>query len=94
MATNSASVVFPQEEPVLRDCIDTLSRVASYRLPHALNQRLLWLSENKEVLDEAQRDELAALVELADHRSLDKVQARALLDQLTRMYPELVNGQL
>ena len=93
MVSNTASLIPPQEDPVLRDCVDTLSRVANYRLPHALDQRLLWLSENKERLDDAEREELAALVELADHRALDKVQAKAVLDQLIRIHPELVSDQ-
>lgn len=92
MASNTASLISPQGEPVLRDCVHTLSRMASYRLPNALDQRLLWLSENKERLDEAQREELAAFVELADHRALDKVQAKAVLEQLTRIHPELVSA--
>ena len=57
MATETANLTSPQGEPILRDCIDTLRRVASYCLPRALDQRLLWLSENKECLDEAQREE-------------------------------------
>ena len=91
MTSNTASLIPPQEGPVLRDCVDTLSRVANYRLPNALDQRLLWLSENKEGLDDAQREELAALVELADNRALDKVQAKAVLHQLATIYPELVS---
>ena len=93
MASNTISVIPPQGEPVLRDCVDTLSRMANYRLPNALDRRLLWLSENKELLDDAQRDELAALVELADHRALDKVQAKAVLERLTRIYPDLASPQ-
>ncbi len=30
------------------ECTATLQRVSTYRLPAALDQRLLWLSENKE----------------------------------------------
>ena len=92
MASDTISLIPPEGEPVLRDCVDTLRRMANYRLASALDQRLLWLSENKEQLDEAQREELAALVELADHRSLDKVQAKAVLEQLARIYPDLVSN--
>jgi hypothetical protein len=93
MGSKTASLLSPQGEPVLRDCVHTLNRMANYRLPQALDQRLLWLSENKEQLDQAQREELDALVELADHRALDKVQARAVLEQLTQIYPDLVSAQ-
>jgi hypothetical protein len=89
MAADTVSLNPPHEERVLRDCVDTLRRMATYRLPSALDHRLLWLSENKEQLDARQREELAAFVELADNRSLDKVQAKAVLDQLARIYPEL-----
>jgi hypothetical protein len=92
MVSNTANWIPPQGEPILRDCVDTLRRMANYRMPSALDQRLLWLSENKEQLDETQREELFALVELADHRSLDKVQAKAVLEGLTRIYPDLMNA--
>ena len=93
MVTNAANLIPPHEAPVLRDCVDTLNRVANYHLPRALDQRLLWLSENKERLDDLQREELGALVDLADRRALDKVQARAIVEQLARIYPDLVNEQ-
>lgn len=92
MASGTANFISPQEEPVLRGSVETLSRVTKYRLPHALDERLLWLSENKERLDAAQRDELLALLELADNRSLDKVQAEAVLQQLAKLYPTLVSN--
>jgi hypothetical protein len=88
----SASLIPPQERPVLRDCVETLSRVAAFRLPGALDRRLVWLSENKEQLDESQREELAALVDLADNRALDKLQAQAVLAKLAKIYPELANA--
>jgi len=92
MASDTTSLIPPQGEVVLRDCVQTLSRMADYRLPNALDRRLLWLSENKERLDKTQREELAALVELADHRALDKVQANAVLERLRQIYPELANA--
>lgn len=92
MNVNTPDLIPPAGEPVLRDCMRTLRRISEYRLPLALDQRLLWLSENKESLNETQRDELAALLELADRRSLDKVQAQATLTALAKFYPALANG--
>ena len=46
---------------LLRECAVTLQSVASYRLPKAMDKRLLWLAENKELLSEAERQELLAL---------------------------------
>jgi hypothetical protein len=40
----------------------TLKKVASHKQPHAIDRRLLWLSENKETLTEGEREELLALV--------------------------------
>jgi hypothetical protein len=92
MVSSTANWIPPQGEPILRNCMDTLRRMADYRLPTALDQRLMWLSENKEQLDKAQCEELAALIEMADQRSLDKVQARAALEGLARIYPHLANA--
>lgn len=80
-------------EAVLRDCMATLQRMAAYRLPAALDQRLLWLSENKHQLAPAERAELAALVELADERTVDKLQARAVLKRLSELWPDLMAEQ-
>jgi hypothetical protein len=91
MVANAANLIPPQGEPVLRDCVATLTRVANYRLPVALDRRLLWLSENKERLDESQRQELFALIDLADDRALDKVHAKATLRQLAQLFPELAS---
>jgi hypothetical protein len=92
MVSTSANMIPPYGEPILRNCMDTLQRMANYRLPSALDQRLLWLSENKDQLDESQREELVALVEIADQRSLDKVQAKAALEGLARIYPDLLSS--
>jgi hypothetical protein len=93
MASNAASITPPNNEDVLRDCVEALRRVANYRLPRALDRRLLWLSENQEQLDDEERDELLGLVEMADQRGLDKVQAKAVLQQLASLYPGLTSSR-
>jgi hypothetical protein len=77
---------------ILRACAATLERVASYRLPRALDQRLLWLSENKEGLTPAEREELLGLVEFSQDRTIEKLQARALVQQLAEVWPEVVTS--
>lgn len=74
-------------EPVLRDCIATLQQVAGYRLPPAIDRRLLWLSENKEILTDPERGELLALVEIAEDRTLEKVKAHATLKRIGELFP-------
>ena len=71
------------------DCTTTLERVATYRLPSAIDHRLLWLSENKESLTAAEREELFALVEFADERTVEKLQAQAALQRMSQAFPWL-----
>src|SRR5438874_8649858 len=78
---------------VLRDCVATLDQVARYRLPAVLDRRLLWLSENKQQLTQNERDELSALVEFAEDRTVEKVRAHATLKRLTELFPEMASGQ-
>src|SRR5262249_42260776 len=80
-------------ESVLRDCVATLQRVAAYRLPPALDRRLLWLSENKEKLSAADREELLAAVESAQERTGGKLPARGVLKRLAEVCPHLVPAQ-
>jgi hypothetical protein len=91
MASQIADLEWSEAEPVLRDCVDTLRTVATYRLPKAVDQRLLWLSENKERLDELERDELVALADFSEQRTLEKVQAQAVLKRLGDIYPQLLS---
>jgi hypothetical protein len=58
-------------------------------LPAAIDRRLLELSENKESLSSADREELVALVELAEDKTVEKLQAAAALRRLTEQYPAL-----
>ena len=76
---------------MLRDCAAALQRLANYRLPPALDQRLLWLSENKDRLTEAERDELFALAEFAGERTVEKAQARGALKRLAALWPDLAS---
>jgi hypothetical protein len=78
-------------ESVLGDCAVTLRRLAEYRLPPALDQRLLWLSENKESLSEAERHELVALVDLVEEKTLEKLQSQATLRRIRQAFPHLAS---
>jgi hypothetical protein len=77
-------------ESVIGDCAATLQRVADYRLPAALDQRLLWLSENKESLTDVEHQELLALVDLADEKTVEKLQAQAALRRIGQAFPGLL----
>ncbi|MCY2989301.1 MAG: hypothetical protein NTY19_15710 [Planctomycetota bacterium] len=81
-------------ESVIVDCAATLRRLAEYRLPAALDQRLLWLSENKELLTETERRELLALVELTDEKTVEKLQSQAALQRIGQVFPKLARPPL
>lgn len=91
------TIILPQAngpaEGVLRDCLATLQQVARYRLPPAIDRRLLWLSENKQSLSSDERDELLALVEFAEDRTLEKAKAQATSQRLGALFPSLVADQ-
>ena len=88
MVNQTTSLDNKEIEPLLRDCASALRRVADYRLPRAIDQRLLWLGENKENLGESEQSELLALAEFAEERTLEKVQAQAVLKRLSQAYPQ------
>jgi hypothetical protein len=78
---------------VLADCVAALQRVVGYRLPPALDRRLLWLSENKERLSPDEREELLAAIDFAEDRTLEKLHAQAVLKRLSTLFPHLVSSQ-
>jgi hypothetical protein len=93
MASGTATGNGLSMDAVLRDCACTLQGVAEYRLPAAIDRRLLWLSENKVALSDVEREELLALVQFAEERTVEKLQARASLKQFAEMWPHLVPGR-
>lgn len=76
-------------DSLIRECAETLQRMADYKLPIPLDRRLLWLSENKEQLTEAEREELVALVEFSEDRTVDRLQARVVIRRLHEAWPQL-----
>jgi predicted exporter len=73
---------------LLRECAATLQSVANYRLPAAMDQRLVWLAENKERLHDAEQQELLALSEFAEQRTSEKVRSQAILQRITAALPD------
>ncbi len=93
MANGITASVGTSLESVLRDCAGALQHVAAYQLPPALDRRLLSLSESKESLSETEREELMALVEFAEERTMEKLRARAILKRLAETWPHLLPSQ-
>jgi hypothetical protein len=76
-------------DSLIQDCAATFQKVARYELPAAMDRRLLWLSENKETLTEAEREELHALIDFSEDRTVEKLQAKVLLQRLAEVWPQL-----
>ena len=68
--------------------VATLSRVAAYTLPQALDRRILELGERKETLNDDERAELFAWVDFTQQRSIEKLQAELALRRMTAIYPD------
>jgi hypothetical protein len=67
---------------VRRDC------TPSYKLPAPIDRRLLFLSENKDNLNDVEREELLALVDFAEDRTVEKLQAKVILHRLGEAFPQ------
>lgn len=78
-------------QAALRQGVRALERVSNYTLPPALDRRLQQLGENKEYLEEADHEELLALVTFTQERTIEKLQAELALRQLQALLP--VEGQ-
>ncbi len=79
-------------DSLIQECAATLHRVANYRMPAAMDRRLLWLSENKESLTPPEREELLALVDFSEDRTVEKLEAKVLLQRLAEAPNESGNG--
>jgi hypothetical protein len=77
-------------DSLIPECAATLQRVANYRMPAAMDRRLLWLSENKESLTPPEREELLALVDFSEDRTVEKLDAKVLVQRLAEAWPQLV----
>ena len=89
MVQKTATQTNGSVDALIRDCAAAMQKVAAYKLPAALDRRLLWLSENKERLTEAEQDELRALVDFSEDRTVEKLQAKLILQRLADEWPQL-----
>jgi len=65
--------------------------VADYELNPTLTQRMHELGERKEYLTQAEHGELLALVDFAQKRTMEKLEAQAALAHLRAALPGLVS---
>lgn len=82
-------------DPEVRSALEAshraLRRMAEFKLPAALDQRLRELGERKEFLSAEEHAQLMALVALAQQRSVDKLEAELALQRLEAVEPGLAD---
>jgi hypothetical protein len=89
----TALIIDPTLESAVKACAAALRRLADSELPADLLSRIERLSQEKEFLDTDQRAELTALADFWRKRVIEKLDARAALERLQELAPDLVNGQ-
>jgi hypothetical protein len=82
-----ASPPNPDLQIAIRSCVQALRQVANYALPPTLDQQIVDLGERKEFLNQAERDQLLALVAFTQQRTVEKLQAKLALSQLKAFFP-------
>ena len=81
----------PQFQSAIAACAVALRRMAAYEPNPTLTQRMHELGERKEYLTQAEQEELLALVDFAQKRTIDKLEAQAALGRLRAALPGLVS---
>ena len=81
----------PQFQSAIEACAVALRRMAAYELNPTLTQRMHELGERKEYLTQAEYDELLALVDFAQKRTIEKLEAQVALARLRAALPGLVS---
>jgi hypothetical protein len=70
-------------------CASTLSKIADYQLEPSLQDRLQDLGERKDLLSQIEHGELMALVDFVRKRSIESLEAKLALKQLSEVFPTL-----
>ena len=79
----------PQARTALDTCVSTLRRIAAYQLAPQLQQRLDDLGTRKEFLDAAEHEQLLALVEFSQNRTIEALEAQLALSRLREAFPDM-----
>lgn len=81
----------PQFQSAIQACAVALRRMAAYELDASLDRRMHELGERKEFLNQAEHEELLALVDFTRKRTIEKLEACAALDRLRHALPGLLS---
>ena len=80
----------PQFQSAIEACVFSLRRMAEYELDPILSQRMHELGERKEYLSQEEHNELLALVDFSQKRTLEKLEAQLALTRLRAALPDLL----
>lgn len=83
-----------QIHSALDSCASALRRIASYELEPSLQNRFLDLGERKELLSQPEYDELMALVDFTQKRTIESLDAKIALDRIGSQLREIVEGEI
>jgi hypothetical protein len=81
------AAVDSQVRVALETCVSSLNKLASYQLESAFQQRLDDLGARKEFLGSVEHDELLALVEFSQRRTIEALEAQLALKRLREAFP-------
>lgn len=84
------STVEPGFQSAMTAVVASLRRAAGYELETPLATRIQDLAERKEFLGAAEHEELMALVDFSQRRSVEKLEAELALKRLGDVLPELL----
>jgi hypothetical protein len=77
----------PQFVSAIQACAVALRRLVAYELAPSLHNRPHTLGERKECLNQEEHEALLALVDFAQQRTLEKLEAQVALDRLRTALP-------
>jgi hypothetical protein len=91
MVMTTVSTADPQFQSAIKACVVALKRMADYELNATFSQRMHELGERKEYLSPEEHEELLALVDFTQKRTMEKLEAQAALSRLRAALPDLLS---
>ena len=82
----------PQFQSAIEACAVALRRMAGYELNPTLRQRMHELGSRKEYLSPDEHEELLALVDFSQKRTVEKLEAQTALSRLRAALPGLLRA--
>jgi prephenate dehydrogenase len=86
---STATPVDTTVRDALETCVGALNRLITYKLEPSLQRRLDDLGARKEFLNATEHDEMLALVDFTQHRTIEALEARLALSRLHDAFSEL-----